>query len=103
MYDISGNGAKKRLAKRRLNYVDANINSYSCLLNLDKRLKDIKEANELAAVLAEISNDREKQKEQSKKKKAREEAKQEEGKVGRGRREATKGIARSERLSQKYI
>ena len=59
----SGKEARKRLPQRRLNLIDGCINSYSSVLNSDGRMKLIKEANELAAVLADIDNDRQAEKE----------------------------------------
>jgi hypothetical protein len=55
MYDVKGKGARNKIAKRRLDMIDGNIESYSRLLNDPKRLKSLKEYNELTAAVASVS------------------------------------------------
>jgi hypothetical protein len=62
MYDVKGKGAKKRMAKRRLNVIDANIASYCRVLKSTERMIQITEANEVAAVLAEIEEEKDSEK-----------------------------------------
>lgn len=57
MYDVKGKGAQNKLAKRRLDMISGNVSSYSRCLNDPKRLKQIKEVNELAATVAEVTAD----------------------------------------------
>ena len=59
-YDVKGKGAMKRLAKRRLDVIEGNINSYSRCLNDPKRMKAMMDHNQLVASVAEISADNEK-------------------------------------------
>jgi len=69
MYDVKGKGAQNKLAKRRLDMISGNVSSYSRCLNDPKRLKQIKEVNQLAATVAAVTADIENEK-QAKKKKA---------------------------------
>ena len=55
MYDVRGAGAKKKLAKRRLDVLEGNVASYARCLNDSKRLDALKEFNTLVASVAEIS------------------------------------------------
>jgi hypothetical protein len=55
-----GEGAKKKLAKRCINFWDGNISSYSRVFNLEEQLSNIREVNELTAVLGEIRAENEK-------------------------------------------
>jgi hypothetical protein len=59
-YDVKGEGAKQKIAKRRINLVEGNVNSYSRCLNDPGRLASIKEMNQLAASVAEVTADAEK-------------------------------------------
>ena len=59
LYDCKGKGAKQKLAKRRLDMIEGNVASYSRCLNDPKRLKLIKEANDLAATIAEVTAEKE--------------------------------------------
>jgi hypothetical protein len=59
-YDVKGEGAKQKIAKRRINLVEGNVNSYSRCLNDPGRLASIKEMNQLAASVAEVTADQEK-------------------------------------------
>ena len=51
-----GNTARKRLARRKLNLVDADINAYSCLMNSPERLMFTKERLQIVAALAELQS-----------------------------------------------
>jgi hypothetical protein len=59
-YDVKGEGAKQKIAKRQINLVEGNVNSYSRCLNDPGRLASIKEMNQLAASVAEVTADQEK-------------------------------------------
>jgi hypothetical protein len=61
--DTMGEGAKKKLAKRRINFWDGNISSYSRVLNSEEQLSNMKEVNELTAVLGEIRAENEQERE----------------------------------------
>ena len=56
-YDPKGKGAVQRIAKRRLDVIEGNINSYSKLLNDPKRLKIINNFNQLCASVADVSEE----------------------------------------------
>ena len=86
MKDAMGEGAKRRLPQRRLNLIDGSISSHSAVLNNPVRLKLIKEANELAAVLADIETD--KQAEKAKRKAAAIEKDKEKKETAAAREEA---------------
>ena len=55
--DCIGDGAKKKLAKRRINIISSNVNSYSRLVNSEEQLKNAVEVNGIAALLGEIRAD----------------------------------------------
>jgi hypothetical protein len=57
-----GDGTKKRLARRRLNLVDADINAWSCLVNSPERPELTKERLQLVSALAELEADKQHQK-----------------------------------------
>ena len=57
MYDVNGEGAKKKLARRRLDLIKGNIAIYSRCLNSSKRMEEMKYHHELAATVADISTD----------------------------------------------
>jgi hypothetical protein len=63
MYDVKGKGARNKIAKHQLDMIDGNIGSYSCLLNVSKCLKSLKDYNELTAMIANVSADADKEKE----------------------------------------
>ena len=52
------------MPQRRLNFIDGTISSHCAILNSDERLQLVKQANEVAAVMADLENDRKKQKEE---------------------------------------
>ena len=60
--DSQGEGARKKMAKRRINLLDGKINSHCCVLNSDERQNLIQQANEVAAVMADLENERQKEK-----------------------------------------
>jgi len=62
MYDVKGKGAQNKLAKRRLDMISGNVSSYSRCLNDPKRLKQIKEMNQLAATVASVTAEMEEEK-----------------------------------------
>jgi hypothetical protein len=53
--DTMGEGAKKKLAKRRIELLSGNIASYSRVLNSEAQLQHVKDMNSLTAILGEIS------------------------------------------------
>ena len=58
LQDTMGPGAAKLIAKRRIDALDGNVGSYSCLLNSNARLEQIREVNTLTAAVAEITRDK---------------------------------------------
>ena len=56
--EAAGKGARKLIAKRRIDIIDGNIGSYSRLLNSDARMEMIRDVNALAAAVAEISKEK---------------------------------------------
>ena len=72
----TGKAAQKKMAKRRMDAVTGNINSYARVLNGPDQMNKIQEYNELAATMSVLQREREqKQKEQREKKKLDDEAK----------------------------
>ena len=65
-YDAKGEGSVHKIAKRRLNVIEGNVNSYSKLLNNPERLKSINNFNQLCESVAEVSEEVEQQKVQRK-------------------------------------
>jgi hypothetical protein len=66
-YDVKGSGAQQKLAKRRLDWVNGNIASYSACLNDTRRLDHMKEMNQLIGQVAQVKADQEKEAEERKK------------------------------------
>ena len=62
MYDAKGEGAVRKIAKRRLDMIEGGISGYSRLLNSEERLGKIKEVHQLTASCAEITADMESEK-----------------------------------------
>jgi len=60
LYDVKGKGVKNKITKRRLDMIASNVSSYALCLNGTKQLKQIQEA--VAAVTADIVNEKEHQK-----------------------------------------
>ena len=58
--DAIGVGAKKKIAKRRINMLEGNVASYSRVLNSASQMERIKEMNEVMSIVGEIhgENDR---------------------------------------------
>ena len=77
MYDARGNGAIKELAKRRIEYVTGNINSYSRFLNSPERPKEVQDNLQLCADVTKIPTENEDTKSQKKMKKEAEAAERE--------------------------
>jgi len=67
MYDVKGSGAKKKLAKRKLDVFEGNVASYSRCLNDDTRMEAMKDFNQLVAsvavICAETEEDKKKKRE----------------------------------------
>ena len=75
MKDSQGEGAKKRLPQRRLNFIDGMISSHCSVLNSTERLALICQANEVSAVMVDLEEERHKKKEEQKRKRSDELAK----------------------------
>jgi hypothetical protein len=54
---IFGDNAKTRIAKRRIDVMTENVNSYAQILNGPSQLNSIKTYNDLAASLSEYNNE----------------------------------------------
>ncbi|KAG7345709.1 hypothetical protein IV203_033240 [Nitzschia inconspicua] len=52
-------GVKQKLAQRRLNMVEGNVNSYAPCLNNQKRLSAMREMDQLIAAIAQVTADQE--------------------------------------------
>ena len=74
LYDVKGKGAQQKLAKRRLDFIDGNTNSYAKCLNDPRRLKETRELNELVASVAEVTAEAIKEKAKKKEHKDKEAA-----------------------------
>ena len=81
--DSKGDGVKKRIAQRRLNMIDATVSSHCAVLNSAERMHLIKQANEVAAVLADIELEQIQKREKSRKEKAQKEAQKKERKLAK--------------------
>jgi len=57
-----GEGARKKIAKSRINFIDGNITNYSRLLNSSEQLTSMKEINSLTTIIGEIRTEREHEK-----------------------------------------
>ena len=68
-YDAKGKVEVHKIAKRRLDIIEGNVNSYSKLRNDPKRLKRIKYFNQICASVADISEEVQQQKVQRKERK----------------------------------
>jgi hypothetical protein len=66
LYDCKGQGAKQKVAKRRLDMIEGNISSYSRILNDPQRLDSMRDLNKLTAAVASVSADKQEQLEKSK-------------------------------------
>jgi hypothetical protein len=54
-YDVKGKGAMQKIAKRKIDFIEGNVNSYSKMLNNPERLEAIKDHAELIAAVAEVT------------------------------------------------
>ena len=70
-YSVKGKGAVQKIAKRKIDLIEGNINSYSRFLNDPKRLDAIKDHNELCAAVVEVSAELENDKSRKKLKRDR--------------------------------
>jgi hypothetical protein len=59
MDEMRGDGAKKRMARRRLDMVNGNISSYCRVLNSKDQLDRMKEVTLLTASVAEVTKEKE--------------------------------------------
>ena len=97
IYDVKGKGAVQKIAKRRLEFIEGNVASYSRLLNDEARLDAIKEMNQLVSAVAEVSADKEKAKQKRKESTAEKELQKDASKNAAEQAEAAK---MEERLPQ---
>ena len=81
MQDSQGEGTKKRLPQRRLNFIKSTVSSHCRVQNSKERLVLIRQANEVAGVLGDLETDRLLKKAEQKKKRAEEEATLEERRI----------------------
>merc|ERR1740124_368577 len=58
MNDSQGEGIKKRLPQRRFNFIDGMVSSHCGVLNSDKRLNLICQANEVSGVMVDLEAER---------------------------------------------
>jgi hypothetical protein len=72
MEDSIGENARKKIAKRRINFINGNVESYSRSLNNPRQLAYIEDANKLSATLSTIEEARLQAKDDTKKRKAEE-------------------------------
>jgi hypothetical protein len=86
-----GEGAKKKLAKRRIELLSGNIASYSRVLNSEAQLQHLKDMNSLTAILGEISADQD----------AAKEKKSNEKKLAAAEKEKQKATAQTAELAKK--
>ena len=68
-YDAKGKGAVQKIAKRRLDVIEGNVNSHSKLLNDPKRMGAMEDLNKLVSGVAQVSEENEQRKVQRKEKK----------------------------------
>ena len=68
-YSAKGKGALSKIAKRKIDMIDGNPSSWAKLLNDGKRLKQIKDHNDMIAAVAEVTADVERRREVNKEKK----------------------------------
>ena len=61
--DAIGVGAKKKIAKRRINMLEGNVASYSRVLNSASQMERIKEMNEVMSIVGEICGENDRAKE----------------------------------------
>jgi len=87
MNGSQGEGAKKRLPQRRLNFIDGMVSSHCGVLNSDERLNLIRQANEVSGVMADLEAERLQKRDDQRKKKAQEESKSEERHVKKAAKE----------------
>jgi hypothetical protein len=57
LYDSKGEGASQKVAKRRIDLISGNVNSYARILNDPARLEMIQDVNKMTAAVAEVSAD----------------------------------------------
>jgi hypothetical protein len=61
--DAIGVGAKKKIAKRRINMLEGNMASYSRVLNSASQMERIKQMNEVMSIVGEIRGENQRGKE----------------------------------------
>ena len=62
-----GESALKMMPHIRLNFIDGSISSYCFIINLPKRLEQIRQANKLESVLCDLYSDQMRENEEKKK------------------------------------
>ena len=87
--EVMGVGAKRKLAKRRLEMIEGNVSSYSRIINDSEQLNQLKEWKKIHATVALIQEEREEKKEL-----AREEKRKKEEEKDRKKKEAVEKLAK---------
>ena len=57
IYDVRGKGEVQKISKRKINFIERNVNRYSRLINNTGRLKYIKDHIDLVAIISEVSSE----------------------------------------------
>ena len=81
----SGKKARKVIAKRRIEFISGNVNSYARILNGPIQLQRIKTFNDLSASMAVLNKEREEVAEKSREEKKKQEEEKAEQKAEKGR------------------
>ena len=99
--DIQGEGARKRLAQQRLNFVDGTVSSHCQVLNSAERNLLIRQANKVAAMMANLRNQKLKEKEKKRQDKEFQEAarkEKRENKIAAEKEKAKKAFESNKKL-----
>ena len=67
MYDVKGEGAKKKLERRQLDLIEGDVARYSRFMNRSKMMEAMKNHHELSSAVADISDDQDQDKANRKK------------------------------------
>ena len=89
-YDVKGKGAVQKIAKRKIDFIEGNVNSYSRLLNNPRRLESIKDHVELVATVAEVSAEADDEKARKKLRREKDTAERAQKKAALAEKEAKK-------------
>ena len=89
-YDVKWKGAVQKIAKRKIDFIEGNVNSYSRLLNNPRRLESIKDHVELVATVAEVSAEADDEKARKKLRREKDTAERAQKKAALAEKEAKK-------------